>query len=242
MTLLTILQDVVDEIGATARPSIVVGSADQTVRQLLALSNREGRQLVKDANWTVLQRLHSFTTVVSQAEYDLPSDYARVVVDTEWDEDQKWPLHGPMSPQGWRVLKVSVLGGGQVGKRYRVYRSTTSTARKFFVDPTPSTSGETLSFFYISKDWCASAAGATQEAWAADDDELLFDEELFKLGVIVRYKRAKGFDFASESDEYMQMHSQAKAQDRPARTIHMAQVRRSYLLGRENIPETNIGS
>lgn len=239
MSLLTIIQDVVDEFQGIARPSSVLGNTDTGVKGLLANANREGRELAKAAPWTVLQRVHSFTTVASQAEYSLPSDFARISPDSEWDESTRFPLRGPVSMQGWRLLKVSLLGGGVVGKRYRVARSESSATRVIFIDPTPSTTGETLSFYYISDGWATDSSGTTlRTSWAADSDELLLDEDLYKLGVIIRYKRSKGLDFASEAAEYSDMLDREKAQDRPAKTIEIANRRRSFLIDRANIPET----
>jgi len=47
VTLLTIIQNVSDEVGIE-RPTSVIGTSDQTVRQLLALSNRAGKMLARE--------------------------------------------------------------------------------------------------------------------------------------------------------------------------------------------------
>ena len=64
MSLLTIIQNACDEI-SIPRPSSVIGNTDQQIRTLLAMSNHEGRELVKAGDWTVLQRLHTITTASS---------------------------------------------------------------------------------------------------------------------------------------------------------------------------------
>ena len=99
-TLLSLMQDVVDELGLP-QPAAIVTSTDTTVRRLLAMSNREGRDLVREHDWTVLQILHTFTTVASQEEYSLPSDYSRLIRDTEWDRAQMRSIRlrqGEVSP------------------------------------------------------------------------------------------------------------------------------------------------
>lgn len=240
MSLLTLIHDVVDEI-QLPRPTTVIGNLDDTVRGLLAAAHREGVQLTKAKDWTGLQRLHTFSAVADQEEYDLPADFHRIVPDTEWEESERFPLRGPVSMQGWQLLRVSLLGGGVVGSRYRVYRSTTSTTRKIFLDPIPGAAdaGENFSFFYISRNWIVSADGnTTRERWASDDDEVLLPEDLYKLGIIIRYKRSKGLDFASETDEYEQILTLDAGQDRPGKTIAITGRRGSFLIGRANIPET----
>lgn len=240
-TLLEIVQGACDEIGVTS-PTIVVGSTDQTIRTLLSMSNREGREIARAAAWTVLQRTYTFTTVNGQAEYDLPSDYSRLIYDTEWDRSQRRPLIGPVSPQRWQELKSGLLGSGLAGKRYRIERASSGTGRKIYVDPTPGTSGETLAFEYISDQWCVNAAGNTlANAWAADTDIALVNQDLMTLGLIVRFKRSKGFAFGSEADEYAQMFATLVGQDRPAPSLNLAARRGLHLLDYCNVPETGYG-
>ena len=67
-TLLQIVQACVDEIGGMTRPSSVIGSTDTTVRQMLALMNREGVELSArvsaNEGWPVLRKEYRFPTVV----------------------------------------------------------------------------------------------------------------------------------------------------------------------------------
>lgn len=61
-TLLQIIQDVCDEL-ALSRPTNVIGTTDPQVRQLTALLNRLGRDLVKQYEWQKLDKEHLLTTV-----------------------------------------------------------------------------------------------------------------------------------------------------------------------------------
>lgn len=242
-TLLQQIKDVADEVGI-ARPSVVVGSTDRAYQRLLTFSNREGRDLMRSVDWTMLQRLHTFTTVDSTAEYSLPADYDRIIVNTEWDRSRYEPLIGPLSPERWQAIKSGLIGSGVVGRRYRIVRSDSSATRTFRLDPTPSSSddGETLAFEYISSYWCASTGGTAQETWAADTDYTLLNPDLHMLGTVIRFKRSVGLDFASEADEYQSLLGTITGQDRPAPVLSMAPYPRARLLGPENIPSTGIGS
>lgn len=239
-SLLTIVKDAAREIGLPS-PSAVIGSTDPTVRRLLAMSDREGRSLAEEADWTVLQRLHTFDTVDGTDEYSLPDDYSRLLRDSEWDREEKRPLIGPLSAQQWQSIKSGSLGSGVAFRRYRILRSASSTSRTFRVDPTPSTTGETLAFEYISDQWCSDSGGSTlQSEWNDDTDESLLDRDLMTLGLIVRFKRSIGLDYASEADEYAQMLSRKKGQDRPSPTLNLAHQSRVRLIGPANAPETGI--
>ena len=240
-TLLTIIGDASEEL-AFDRPASVTGSTDPGVLRLLQMSNREGRDLAEAAEWTALQRLHTFTTTADTDEYTLPSDYGRLLNDTEWDRTEARPIIGPLSPEQWQAIKSGSLGSGIYGRRYRILRSATSTTRKIRIDPTPSTTGDTLAYEYISNAWCTSSDGETlQTAWAADTDVTLLDRDLLTLGTIVRYRRATGLDYASESDEYMTMLHRKIARDRPSPTLNLARRSRLRLIGVDNLPETGFG-
>lgn len=220
-TLLSITTAAVDELGNIARPSAVFTSSDRTVQRMVALSNREGKDIVASAQWTILQRLYTFATVNGTQEYALPSDYSRLLITTEWNRSAATPLIGPLSPEQWQAIESGGVSAVPFGGNYRIMRSAVSgNSRMFRITPTP-TSAQTLGFEYISTNWCASSGGTAQSAWAADTDVTIVDPDLMTLGLIVRFKRAIGLDYASEADEYSNMLATKSAQDRPAPVLSM---------------------
>lgn len=240
-TLLSIVQDACDEIGIN-RPTAVVSSTDPQIRTLLGMAQRSGRQLAQAHDWTVLQFLHTITTVASTAEYALPTDYSRLLRETEWDRTEQRPMAGPVSPQEWQAIKSGTIGQGVVDRRFRIYRASSGIGRKVYIDPTPADSGDTLVFEYISTNWCAASDATPQSAWAADDDIPILDSDLLTLDLIVRFKRSKGLEFGSEADELMQMFDRLRGQDRPAPVLNLARRRNLRLIGPSNIPDTGYGT
>jgi hypothetical protein len=241
MTLLSMIQDAADEL-TLSRPASVISSTDQTARTLLAHANREGQTLVKAFKWTILNKVHTFVTVNGTEEYALPSDYDRLVADTEWDRANTWPLIGPLNGVEWQTIKSGSIGSGAVGRRYRVVRASSGNTRKIYVDPVPDVDDDTLAFEYVSNGWCASAAGTPQTVWTADDDVSILDEMLMKLGIQVRYLRGRGLDYAGMADEYMLLFEALKGQDRPSRTLSLTPRRYARILNLDNVPETGYGS
>lgn len=240
MSLLDIFTGICEKVGLDV-PTVVIGNSDNQVKAILSHLNTEGRQLAREHDWTVLTRLHTLATVASTAEYALPSDYDRFIRDTEWDEGERRPIFGSTSAQDWREIKSSLIGGGIVHKRYRVFRSSTTTARKIYIDPTP-TAAVNLTFEYISTFWCSDSAGATPaRKFAADTDVCFFDEDLMELGGTIRYLRGRGFDFASQADEYMQMSEELKSHDKPAKVLYLHNTRGLPLIGGNRIPDTGYG-
>lgn len=199
-TLLQIVQAAADELGSINRPSNVVASQDDQVKQLLALANREGKELAAregiNGGWPQLRQLHAITTVASQANYAFPDDLQYFINTTAWDRTQKWPLQGPISPQVWQVLKSGTVGSVGPRTRFRLYGG------EIYLDPTPSSSGDDLVFEYYSNAWCESSVGTGQTLWASDTDVPVLPDDCFILGLIWRFRRAKGLDYAEEWKAY----------------------------------------
>ena len=65
-TLLALLQQVTDELGIT-RPNTVISNSDAQIRQLLALSNKVGKDLVREYEWRRLVRENMFETTSARS-------------------------------------------------------------------------------------------------------------------------------------------------------------------------------
>ena len=199
MSLLTMIQTAAVTIGLQS-PTSVVGNTDQNVEQLLAAANIEGQTLARTYNWSVLAKLVSITTIAAEDQGPvtsvLGSDVDRLVSGTAWDRSLIRPLFGPRSPQAWAQDHALVAAGPFYG--FRVYDG------HLWIFPVPA-AGKTMSFEYVSNGWCQSSGGTPQQAWAADTDTGVLDEFLMALGVVVRFKRAKGLEFTEDLIEYQEM-------------------------------------
>jgi hypothetical protein len=241
-TLLQIVYDACGEIGLV-QPSVVAASSDSNIVRLLTMLNREGRELARSNDWTVLIRTHSFSTVADQSEYALPSDYDHLIRDTEWDRTNFQPMQGPLTPQDWEAIQSGSIGNAGPYRRYRLVRSASAASKKIVVDPAPPDTGDELAFQYVSGAWCTAANGTTlQTAMAVDTDLALLHQDLLTLGTIIRFKRSVGLDYGSEADEYASMLGREIARDRPSRTLDMAGQGSFRLISSANMPIGTIGS
>jgi hypothetical protein len=192
-TLLGMVTQACQEIGIPA-PSTVTGSPDAQIQQLLALANREGReQVAAPVQWPQLQAKQTITLVNGQASYDFPSDFNSYIPDTMWNPSMRWTVAGPLSPQNWEFVKSGLINT-QPWMRFRVYGG------KIYFDPTPTTTnaGQTVTVEYQSKNFCASAGGTPQSAWASDSDTFLLPEDIMVLGLKWRFLAAKRMDYSEE--------------------------------------------
>ncbi len=89
--------------------------------------------------------------------------------------------------------------------------------------------GTTLAFEYISLNWTQDSGSTAQQKFAADDDTSVLDEELLTLGLIWRFRKAKGLDFQADYMEYVQQVNLAKARDGNARKLKLGSSIKQFL-------------
>lgn len=240
MSLLTMMQQVCLELNLSS-PSVVISNADNTVKQLLGLSQREGKELAKNYDWPVLQTEETITLTAAVGTYALASDWSRFINQTQWDRTNHWQLLGPMSPQEyqWRVSGITI---STPRRRFRIMGS---TATQIIIDPTPATgeTGQILAYEYISNQWCKSSGGTGQSAWAADDDTGIISEDLMGMGIKWRWLKAKGLNYDEEYREYQAACDRDFAQSAGAPVLNIGR-RARLIVGLTNaaIPETGYGS
>jgi hypothetical protein len=218
LNLLAIVTTMAGEAGLPL-PVSVVGNPDAQVQQLYALSNREGRELANiEGGWETQRGEQLITTIIGQATYAFPTDFAYYVQATFWDRNNRWPVAGPMSPQAWQTIKSGLLPSG-VNRRFRIMNGAIT------IDPTP-TDVTTLAIEYISSNWCQSATGIKQSQFLADTDTPLFPDDLFILGLKWRFLAAKGFNYAEEKAAYDLALSRLHPRDYVTQDVNMGGNRR----------------
>ncbi|MGI9414500.1 MAG: hypothetical protein ACR2PM_12570 [Hyphomicrobiales bacterium] len=234
MTLLTICNNVVDQVG-TDELSTVVNNSERSARRLLALANRGGK-LLAQKRWSVLIKEATITTADGTASYAVESDFKAIVADTVWDRTNYWKMRGGLSPVEWQIRKSAIVATTSVRKTFRVKPD--SNAKKIFIDPTP-TAVETLVYEYYSNNWCQSSGGSGQAAWAADTDTGILDEDLLELDLLWRYRGVLGLPYIDERKDAEDAIETAYAQDGGARKL---MPRDDSMLWPINLPEATFDS
>ncbi len=238
-TLLQIVQAAVDELGSITRPTAVVGSSDQQIQQLLALANREGKELSARegvaGGWPQLRKEYTITTADGTAAYDFPTDLQYFMNTTAWDRSQKWPVDGPVSPQTWQVLKSGSVGSVGPRTRFRIM------AGQIYFDPTP-TSVRTIVLEYYSDTWCQSNAASAQRLWLADTDTPLLPDDCFILGLQWRFRKAKGLDYQEDFNAYEDFVNSKLSRAGMAPILDMTSPLPGLrLIDNDNIPDSGYG-
>jgi hypothetical protein len=194
---------------------------------------------------TISQNPSASTTLTGQSitfaqeAYNLPSDFAYFIVQTEWDRSFRWQLLGPLNAQEWQVIKSGISPVGP-RMRFRIM------GNQFYINPVGSASTvytDNIVFEYISNAWAKSSGGSAQTSFQADTDTALIPEDLITLSLKYRLLRAKGLSYQEEYDEYEEELQKYIGRDKTARNLPLnARASGIRLLNAQNVPDTGFGS
>ena len=239
MTLASICQGALREIGEFEVPDTFVGSANRTATQMLNLAQREGRVLSRRFDWQALTIRKTFTTTVAEIQTGaIPADFRHFKNLTWWDDTNQWKLRGPATANQWQILKSGIsAAAAQKWVRRR--------GNDLLLWPAPTVTTDTISYEYVSKYWVDTDAddAGDSASWVADDDTALLDEELMQMGLVWRFLKSKGLPYEEEYNEYEIIVRSAMSHDKGHSDLYLAsRVSDSFLIDHDNIPDTNYGS
>lgn len=190
-------------------------------------------QITVSQAFTVTQT--SVSMAFGQQSYVLPTDFAYFITQTFWDRSYRWQLLGPLDAQEWQVLKSGISPTGPRA-RFRIMGDL------FYIDPVP-TAVHNIAYEYYSNAWCQSSTGTAQSIFAADTDYYNLDDDTLILGIIWRFRRAKGLDYAEEHATWSDACQRAIARNGGNRPVPInAQSISPTLLGPNNVPDTGFGA
>lgn len=216
MSLLTTVQSAADLVGIP-RPTTVVSSTDQQVRQLYSIANEAGTTLASDPNlgWQILITEDTFLTTAAATQAGaVPSDWGSFVHDSMWNRSQSRQVWGPISPQDWQMI----LANGPIGVIDSYFRL---RGGLFMLTPAPP-AGQTIAYEYISLNWCANNLLVPQSSYTADNDVARISERLIKLRMVWMFKQAKGLDYAEDMTTYEREYGKYISKDKGLQTLSLS--------------------
>jgi hypothetical protein len=212
---LSTIQAATDRLGIV-RPSSVIGSSDQQIRQLLGLAQQEGKELARRHHWQKLIKEKTFTATATETQTGaIPTDFDRILNETFNNRTAHRQVLGPYDPVEWQSYKASVTTA--VFDAFRI------CGNAILLAPTPN-AGDSYAYEYISTYWVATAADSTTPArasWVADDDVGILDEELMADGIVWRFLQAKGLSYDEQFRTYEAQLMLATARDGGKRKVQL---------------------
>lgn len=169
-TVLEIVQSALYDTGNTPPTSLITATAFSLKMKNILYS--QTRQLRNLRVFPQQKKKYTFDLVSGQSSYQLPRDFYAACMDTQWDDDRKLRLLGPLSDGDFTArTKGLITTSNFVG--YRIFGPDTnpnsSASGQFEVTPTPTSSGETLSFEYISSNMFLPPYWAPSTAYVIGD-------------------------------------------------------------------------
>lgn len=227
MTFLQLIQRAFRRVGLTA-PNAAISSTDENVIRMVELANEEGEELFSRHDWQGLIREETHTTLAAESQGLITTicgtDFHHMRNQTFWNrtKNRQW---FPVADTEWQRMKASSITGPVDYFRLR--------GNYLLALPVPA-AGETLAFEWVTKNWCESSAGAGQSVWAADDDVPRLPDSLMLAGLIWRWKKAQGLEYAEDFRQYEIRVQTAMMEDSPKRNLNLGSSVRS-----SNIPDGN---
>jgi len=191
-----------------------------------------GNQITVSANAT--QTNTSTSLAFGQESYPLPADYDYMIQDTMWDRGTRWQVIGPLLPEQWQILKSGLSPTGP-RRRFRLMLN------KLYFDPIPYDSNN-IAYEYYSTNFVTLATGATTNKFANDADTYVLPDDLLILGLMWRWKRAKGLDYSQEFKTYDDQLTAELGRSAGSRALSLSGATSGVpFLSSNNIPDTGFG-
>lgn len=191
MSILTIVQGLARNVGMQV-PTSVIGSSSREWQEALQFANETGEELARRVDWGALQATATLNGDGTNQTYTLPDGFSRLSRGVAVRAGTS--IVRPLSRAEWNAL-TPVEGT----PRYFLLEGSEITLWPFLAN------AATATVSYQSDLWTsAGTSGFTDDAQTS-----LIDEDLFTKGLIVRWRRQKGMDFADFEAEY-----EASLQDR----------------------------
>ncbi len=163
----------------------------------------------------------------------IPDDFDRIINETFYNRTAQRRVEGPADATGWQAYKASTTT-----MLFDVFRI---RGNAMLLAPTP-TAGDSYAYEYVSTYWVATAAASTtlaQATWNVDTDVGILSEELMADGIVWRFLRSKGLDYAEPFRTYEAQVMLATAADGGKRSLNMG---RSSAFNRVRTPTFPDGS
>ena len=162
-TILEIVQGFCDRYNLSPSPTAIVGVNSPAERQYLSIFEFIGNNLInRPYSWAELKRGYTFTTQTGVSTYPLPGDFYRMLLASQWDTTNHFPLVGPISDANFTQREFAIIAI-QTRKVYQLvgpsnYLVSTSPYNKystgnFKINPAGANNTDELFLGYLSRNW-----------------------------------------------------------------------------------------
>lgn len=185
MSLLTIAEGLAKNVGLEV-PDVVISSPNREWAEAVEFCNLVGEELARRVDWGALNTSVTLTGDSTNKTFPLGTYFARV-----------GPGISVKTSSGGIIRPLTRAEWGSLTPVEGVPRYFLLEGRNLTLWPYLAT-GETVAVQGQTKAWCSNGTAE----WSADSETSLIDEDLMLRGLIVRWRRQKGMDYADYEAEY----------------------------------------
>jgi hypothetical protein len=209
--------------------NVVTGTGQAPYAEILTIDS--GTQVT--LNTPVATSTAAVSMTFAKQDYAMPTDFDRMISDTNWDRTNHWRNLGTKTSQEWQWLQGGIISVGP-RERYRIYNNRLRIFQAL-------TSIYTFAFEYVSNYWVMSAAATAGDkgAYTLDTDTSVFPDDLMLAGLKFYFLKAKKLDYSVELGEFMRALSYTKAQDVPVPAQSLAPIGMNPLVGPWSVQDGN---
>ncbi|QLB38226.1 tubular tail A protein [Sulfitobacter phage phiGT1] len=184
MTLLTLANNLARNVGLEETDQ-VFGSPRREMAEIIEFSNLVGEELARRVDFGALHETQTLTGDGTNNAFNLGTYFSRITsgIAVTFSSTTVRPL----TRAEWGAL-TPVVGS----PRYFLLEGRNITLWPFLA------TDAVVTVQAQSKAWCSNGT----DEWGADTETALIDEDLMLKGLIVRWRRQKGMDFADYEAEY----------------------------------------
>ena len=209
--------------------NVVTGTGQAPYAEILSVDSATQVTL----NTPVATSTAAVSMTFAKQDYAMPTDFDRMISDTNWDRTNHWRNLGTKTSQEWQWLQGGIISVGP-RERYRIYNNRLRIFQAL-------TSIYTFAFEYVSNYWVMSAAATAGDkgAFTLDTDTTIFPDDLMLAGLKFYFLKAKKLDYSVELGEFMRALSYTKAQDVPVPAQSLAPIGMNPLVGPWSVQDGN---
>lgn len=217
MTLLNIVNESAVELGLPEQ-NFIINNKNKIARQMLRLANASGLRLMKRYDWQSLTKEYIHQTIDNENQGSIQGgivkdgDWHRFIPHSHYNRSTRRRVRGPYTSQEWQRDKGTVSSTVQEYFRLR--------GGELLMIPAPG-KDQIIAGEYISLNWVSGSDGITKKSFERDDDISLIEEDLIILDVKWRWRKAHGFDYAEEKQEFEIEVINRRGEDKGSRIIQL---------------------
>lgn len=218
MTLLSVFQDACTSGIALDKPTSVIGSSTREHLELASIAQEMAEMIARSHEWEKFNTIATITGDASTEDFDLPSDYDRMLTKSQlWSSSLETPL-SPISDRD-RWLELDIRTYDFVVNAWIKYGG------QIHIKPALA-SAVTVKYWYQSDKIVLDTDGTTTRAlFTADTDTFRLDERLLKLGIIWKWREMKGLAYAEDLSTYERLLAKRINDDKGSRMIRVGSIR-----------------